>query len=310
MSSKAFIIYLGFLLSLGSLTQVPNASATEEKFDYRVKQKIEKAIAALEDKKGTAQRTAKKDLIAFGLDAVEPLITVVKDWKGRPADLRVVCVDILGEIKDQRAVPVIIDTLTENRMTMRYNAARALGNIGEKRAVPALVKLLDDKEWQVRFYAVEALGKIDDNSATNPIADMMVKDANNEVRLAAIKALYQVDGKARYKSVIEAFSDKEPNIRSYAVELSAKWRIEEALPLITRMLKDDRSNAVRASCAYTLGVYKNFASAPALIQALSDNYKDVRIYALESLKGMSGQNYNYDQDKWTHWFEINKDKGI
>ena len=308
MSNKIFAICLGFLVSLGFLMHTSHASAIEEKFDYRVKQKIEKAIAALEDKKGNVQRTAKKDLIAFDSDAVEPLIAVVKDWKNRPADLRVLCVDILGEIKDSRAVPVIIDTLTENKMTMRYNAARALGNIGDKRAVPALVKLLDDKEWQVRFYAVEALGKIGDSSAANPIADIMIKDSNNEVRLAAIKSLDQVDGKNKYKSVMEAFSDKDPNIRSYAVELSAKWRTEEALPLIISMLRDDRSNVVRSSCANALGRYKNFTSAPALIQALSDNYKDVRIYALESLKDMSGQNYNYDQDKWTHWFEINKDK--
>jgi HEAT repeat protein len=308
MSSKSIMICWVFLLSFGFLYSAPRSLALEEKFDYRVKQKIEKAITALEDKKGTAKRTAKNDLINFGADAVEPLIAVVKDWTGRPAELRVVCVDILGEIKDDRAVPVIISTLTENRMTMRYNAARALGNIGDKKAAPALIKLLDDKEWQVRFYAVEALGKIGDKSAVNPIADIMTKDANKEVRLAAIKSLDQVDGKNQYKSVIECFSDPEPNIRSYAVELSAKWNIEEALPLITSMLKDDRSNVVRASCAHALGVYKNFASVPSLIQALSDNYKDVRIYALESLKEISGQNYNYDQDKWSHWFEINKDK--
>ena len=308
MRNKVTMIGLGFLLAFGFSYRIPQSFALEEKFDYRVKQKIDKAITALEDKKGTAQRTAKKDLINFGADSVEPLIAVVKDWTGRPAELRVVCVDILGEIKDKRAVPVIIDTLTDNRMTMRYNAARALGNIGDKKAAPALIKLLDDKDWQVRFYAVEALGKIGDKSAINPVASIMTKDLNKEVRLAGIKCLYQVDGKTQYKSVMESFSDTEPSIRSYAVELSAKWNIEEALPLITRMLKDDRSNVVRASCAHALGAYKNFASAPALIQALSDNYKDVRIYALESLKGMSGQNYNYDQDKWSHWFEINKDK--
>ena len=308
MRNRVITAGLIFLFSLGFLIQVPRLFGAEEKFDYRVKQKIEKSITGLQDKKGTIKRTAKKDLIAFGSDAVEPLIGVVKDWKGQQADLRVVCVDILGEIGDERAVPVIIDVLKEDRMTMRYNAARALGNIADKRAAPALIGLLNDKEWQVRFYAVEALGKIGDRSAVNPIADIMIKDANSEIRLTAIDALNSLDGKSRYKSVIELFSDNQPNIRSRAVELIGKWKTEEALPLIVRMLRDDRSNVVRSSCAHALGIYKNFASAPALIQSLSDNYKDVRIYALESLKGMSGQNYNYDQDKWSNWFEMNKDK--
>jgi HEAT repeat protein len=308
MRNRVIAIGLSFLFSLGCLIPASGLLASEEKFDYRVKQKIEKSIASLQDKKGTIMRTAKKDLIAFGSNAVEPLIGVVKDWKGQPADLRVVCVDILGEIRDERAVPVIIGTLTEDKMTMRYNAARALGNIADKRAAPALIGLLNDKEWQVRFYAVEALGKIGDRSAVNPIADIMVKDANSEIKLAAIDALNSLDGKSRYKSVIELFSDNQPSIRSRAVELSAKWKTEEALPLIVRMLRDDRSNVVRSSCAYALGIYKNFASVPALIQALSDNYKDVRIYALESLKGISGQNYHYDQGQWSNWFEMNKDK--
>jgi HEAT repeat protein len=295
-------LVIGFLLSTDS------ALAIDEKFDHRLKQKVEKAVKSLENKKGNIQREAKNDLVNWGAHSVEPLIAVVRDWEKQPADLRVVCVDILGRIKDKRAVSVIIDVLNEKKMTMRYNAARALGSIGVREAAPPLIKLLGDNEWQVRFYAVEALGKIGDKSAAKPLANLLLTDSSEKVRFAAIEALDKIDGRTEYRAVLEAFSDKDPKIRSYAVELSSSWMLMEAVPAISSMLKSDRSNKVRASSAYALGIYANYAAFPALIGALSDDYKDVRIYALESLKKMSGQNYRDDKQEWNHWFELNKDK--
>jgi len=301
-------IGMAALLITGFLPSIDYALAIDKKFDYRINQKVKKAITDLENKKGNIQREAKKDLISWGADSVEPLIAVVRDWEHEPADLRVACVDILGEIKDKRAVPVIIDAANENRMTMKYSAARALGNIGDKRAAPVLIKLLNDKEWQVRLYATEALGKIGDISGARPLANLLLADPNDKVRLAAIEALDKLNARTEYKTVLEAFSDNDPQIRSYAVELSASWTVKEAMPAIMGMLKSDRSNTVRASCAHTLGIFANYSAVPALIDALSDDYKDVRIYALDSLKKMSNQNYGSDKEAWSHWFELNKDK--
>lgn len=298
------------LLAMGFLLNTNYALAIDEKFDYRINQKVKKAIEDLENKRGNIRRRAKKDLINWGGNSVEPLIAVVKDWEQQPADLRVECVDILGEIRDKRAVAVIIDVADEKRMTMRYNAARALGNIGDKRAAPVLIRLLNDKNWQVRFYTTEALGKIGDISGARPLANLLLADPNTQVRLAAIEALDKLDARRQYKAVLEAFSDADPQIRSYAVELSAGWMIEEAVPTIIDLLKSDRSNIVRASCAHALGIFGNYAAFPALIDALSDDYKDVRVYALDSLKKMSNQNYGSDKSAWSHWFELNKDKLI
>ena len=306
---RYYVLMTVFVLAVCVLFSGINpALAIEKKFDYRQRQKINKAIANLENMKGNESRESKKDLIKWGGDAVEPLIAVIKDWKGQPAELRVVCVDILGEIEDRRAVPVIIDVLTEKKMTMRYNAARALGRIGDNRATPALIKLLNDKEWEVRFYTVEALGKIGDNRAAKPLANIMLSDSHTKVRLEAIKALDKVDGRSQSKAVVRALSDSDPEVRGYAAELCASWDIADALPAVTKMLRQDRANITRASCAHALGIYNNFAAIPALIQALGDDYKDVRIYARESLKEMTGQNFGYDKEAWSHWFELNKDK--
>ena len=299
-----FLVAAAFMLAM-----LPSGvSAIEEKFDYRLQQKIEKAIKDLQVKEGTIKRKAKSNLIAWGSDAVEPLLAIVKDWGNQPEDLRVVCVEILGEIKDTAAVPVIITVLDDKRMTMRYTAAKALGSIGDNRATPDLIKLLKDSEGQVRLFTAEALGKIKDRAASKPLAAIVTDDPEDKVKMQALKALDSIAAKDEYPTVIKALSDATPDIRGYAAELLASWQVEEALPEIVKMLKDDRANTVRASCANAVGIYKNMSTFPALIQALGDEYKDVKIYALDSLKKMSGQNFEYDQAAWNHWFELNKAK--
>ncbi len=296
------------LLITGSLLCQGYALAVDRKSDYRLKQKIEKAIVSLENKRGNIRRTAKNDLINWGADSVKPLIAVVRNWKNQPADLRVVCVDILGRIKDKKAVPVIIDVLNEKKMTMRCNAARALGNIGDKRAAPALIRLLGDHEWQVRFYAVEALGKIGDKDASKPLANLLLIDSSQRVRFAAIEGLAALDSRAEYRAVLEAFSDKNLKIRSYAIDLASSWMVQGAVDAIINRLKSDRSNKVRASSAYALGIYASYDAVPALIDALNDDYKNVRICAIRALEKISGQDYGKDEQKWNHWFELNKDE--
>ncbi|MFC1806793.1 HEAT repeat domain-containing protein [Candidatus Omnitrophota bacterium] len=297
------VVIFGFIVNV-----VQPVFAIEQKVDYRLMQKIEKAVESLSSKKGNESRQAKKNLIKWGGASVEPLLEVAKDWKGQEGALRVKCVDILGELKDDRAVPVLISVLGEKKMTMRYNAAKALGKIGDNKAVPALIKLLSDPEWEVRFFTVEAIGDIGDVQAAKPLSNVLLSDSNKEVRLAAVEALDKIDARSETGVVVDALSDDDAKVRGYAAELAASWKIVDAEATVVNMLRNDRVNVARASCAHALGIYGNIASVPALIQALRDDYKDVRIYAEQSLKKISGQSYGSDQDAWSRWFELNKDK--
>jgi len=308
MRKMVLMVLACILTSIPLWQSTETAYAIEKKFDYRMEQKIEKAIEDLQDKKGTTKRKAKKQLIAWGPDAVEPLLAVVRDWENQPAKLRVTCVDILGEIGDESAVPVVISVLEEKRMTMRYTAARSLGNIGDNRAAPGLIKLLKDDEWEVRFFTSQALGKIGDATASKPLSHLLEDDPSEKVRLEVINALDKLAAKSEYETIIKALSDTDPEVRGYAVELLASWSIAEALPILTRMLREDRANTVRASCAHAVGMYEEISTVPVLIQALGDEYRDVKVYALNALKKISGQNFEYDQDAWNHWLELNKGK--
>jgi HEAT repeat protein len=61
-----------------------------------------------------------------------------------------------------------------------------LGEIKDARAVPYLVEALDDKDDFVRFFAAEALGKIGDPSAVEPLMESV---KNNSSAADALKRL-------------------------------------------------------------------------------------------------------------------------
>jgi len=70
---------------------------------------------------------------------------------------RYYAVHLLGELKDPRAIPVLVALLQDEQVN--YKVAWALGEIGGKAAVQALVEALHSGSPDVRVIAIEALAK-------------------------------------------------------------------------------------------------------------------------------------------------------
>jgi HEAT repeat protein len=68
----------------------------------------------------------------------------------------------------------------------RYYAAHVLGDLKDRRAVPILVPLLQDTE--INYIVPWALGQIGDQSAIQPLIETL-KDRNPDMRVLAIAAL-------------------------------------------------------------------------------------------------------------------------
>jgi len=65
---------------------------------------------------------------------------------------------VLGELKDKRAVPLLIPLLRDEGIS--FEVAWALGEIGDDRAVSPLIEALHDKDPAVRLIAIHALEKL------------------------------------------------------------------------------------------------------------------------------------------------------
>jgi HEAT repeat protein len=270
----------------------------------KTRQDIDDAINNLGSGRMDLKRTAIKELVGLGSDAVGPLLETIKDSESKSNILRARCIYVLGEIGDNNAVPELISILKESdNKKLRSETIKALGKIGDERASPFLLKMLKDEELSIRFYAVESLAKIGDPEVSYAISNILLTDPDKNIRLEAIRALDTLNARSESNTVISALSDNDKYVRAYAAGLAASWDIKKALLKIVNMLRFDEDDIVRISSAQALGVYKDRSAAAILIEALSDESTEVRIEASRALAEISGENYGFDDEKWNKWFE-------
>jgi len=165
------------------------------------------------------RKQVREALCKIGTPAVEPLIGALR---GREAVLRRDAAEVLGRLKDARAVQPLacllsddeerevqseaaaalgrigepgIETLTlalsSENWNVRRSAAGALGDARSPRAVDALVKALEDKDGMVQTLVAQALGEIRDQRAVPPLSALL-KGESRELREAAAWALAKI----------------------------------------------------------------------------------------------------------------------
>jgi ATP-dependent DNA helicase RecQ len=94
----------------------------------------------------------------------------------------------LGESKDLKAIPDLINALGHTDGNVRRLAASALGKLGAQQAIPALLDLLEvETKPQVRQYAIKALGSIGDPVALPALEQIAANSGENDYNLKAAK---------------------------------------------------------------------------------------------------------------------------
>jgi len=117
----------------------------------------------------------------------------------------------LGQLgNNDEALDILLDVLTDKNenVLVRSSAAFSLGHLKDEHAVPALLQTLYDEERSLRDGAVDALGEIGDDRALLPLMDML-NDANPSVRGRAARALGQIGDRRAVSSLVELLVDEE-----------------------------------------------------------------------------------------------------
>jgi HEAT repeat protein len=167
----------------------------------------------------------------------------------------------LGQLKDERAVEVLVMALTggERDLSVWYAVARALAAIGDARAVPALVEALQHHEDDfVRAEAAGILGKIGGAQAVEVLASALQEDEGmgGAVRAAAAWALGEIGGAQAVEALIAhlEWGDKFEVLCNVA-EALGKIGGTQAIESLGRVLNDDHTEStVRQAAAKALGV--------------------------------------------------------
>ena len=120
-------------------------------------------------------------------------------WDRYSAEDRYYAAHLFGDLKDARAVPVLIPLLKDK--DINYIVPWSLGQIGDKSAIPPLIQTLDDKNPDMRVVAIYALEQLDAKEALPKLRVLLTDDETihfdglGPVSDAAKKAIIKLERK-------------------------------------------------------------------------------------------------------------------
>lgn len=134
--------------------------------------------AALDSLAALSQTT----LLAVAIDNVQ-----YPDARVRASAMRA-CAALYNPADMQPVINAINAGLRDDEITNRVLSVQLLGTLSDQRSVITISQVLNDPEWEVRFAAMRALGITGHPEAVSPLLAML-EDPEREIRLAAIEAL-------------------------------------------------------------------------------------------------------------------------
>lgn len=110
--------------------------------------------------------------------------------------------------------------LSDSSDKVRETAAWGLGELDHASASPRLITALKDRSRAVRLSAAWALGQIEDQDARQPLADAYMRETDQDVKQAELRALAAIGDPPR--AVVEAaIASTDPKVRARAVRALA-----------------------------------------------------------------------------------------
>ncbi|MHB9132355.1 MAG: HEAT repeat domain-containing protein [Armatimonadota bacterium] len=164
---------------------------------------VEPLLALL--KKPKLQNLVVRTLVAFrDARAINNLSALAKAPVPN-ASVQIFAIDALGETRDPRAVPALIQALknANSDLNPHARAIQALGRIGAASATEALLPFAQSTDNALRIPALEALGMIGDAKALN-VLTIAATDKEEQVATLAVRALAKMNDPRAVKAVIHA----------------------------------------------------------------------------------------------------------
>lgn len=150
---------------------------------------------------------------------------------------------------------LLASSVTQQRML----AARAFCELQDERAIPHLINLLTDPCPLVRVSAAYGLGRNPSPDAVEPLIHQLNRDWNGYVRKGVVWALGNCRDRRSLAPLNEALKTEISAVRLWAASGLAQMAglgydvIVGAIPPLIEALRQDPIAAVRSNCAWSLG---------------------------------------------------------
>lgn len=172
--------------------------------------------------------------------------------------------DRLGSVDDEaEAVKPdpneMLALLNSPENQQRMLAARAFCEIEDARAIPKLIELLTDACPLIRVSVAYGLGRNPSFEAVEPLIAQLDADWNGYVRKGIVWALGNCRDRRSLEPLTDALRTDIPAVRLWAASSLAQMAsidyaaIVAAMPSLIEALRRDPVAAVRSNCAWTVG---------------------------------------------------------
>lgn len=231
-------------------------------------------MQCLREGRAYALECCKNSLKTMSGPALEPLLAALKD----PAQaIRTRVVEVLGGIKDPRAVDALIAAIGDESIKVRLTAVAALGGSGDPRAVSALAAILGDGKDPGVVLNFDEQGQVIDTVSPEQHAAGL----EGPLKVAAARALGQIGG-AAVEPLLKALESGSGLVRATVAEtLGGSGDPRVVAPLVALLGDDDQR--LRSAAANALGRTGDRRAVEPLIAGLRDSDREVRSTAAHSL---------------------------
>jgi HEAT repeat protein len=172
------------------------------------------------------------------------------------------------------AVSPLVEALKHSDDMVKVHAAHSLGLICSPLAVTTLIETLSHGNKTVRFEAAWALGQIKSPLAAQPLANLLT-DNDISVQSQAVQAIKNI-GVPAIAPVAKMLENPSSHTRSVASRTLGQIGMEEVVPLLAQVLRDDAYAYVRCDAAIALGEIGTHDAVFYLSQFIRDGERSVR----------------------------------
>ena len=145
--------------------------------------------------------------------------------------------DALIELGGSRLTPHMVPLLSDKSDVIRRFAVNVLGRLKDPKALRALVQTAtQDPDWWVKETAIEAVALINDARAVPYIVHIMAADA--DLQPVCIQALMDMNAKGAAPQVAALTASESPDVRYLAVKFVDKFDANENAVAIAKLNED------------------------------------------------------------------------
>lgn len=186
--------------------------------DFSIGQYIDGLVQLLyiEDNAG-ARNSAIEALIRLGRKATTFL---VEAFRTPNKDVRKFIIDVLGEQRDSRSLPLMLEALKDEDENVRATAVEHLGKVREISVVDALIEILDSGDLWLAYPAADALGRIGNPKA---LPHLLKALTIKPLRASVLKALGRLADPSTLQQIIPLLDDPSRNIQEQALKTIEKY---------------------------------------------------------------------------------------